>query len=223
VVNFNGANSTDPDGSVVAWDWSFSDGGTASGSSTSRTYSAAGSYVTTLKVTDNAGLSASSSVTITVDAPVAIVNMHVASIDMSRTVARNGSARATAAVKVVDAAGLPVAGASVSGRWSGLTSSTATLTTGTNHDARRVAMGLLLAFIARLITGAQGHWKGCPPKAEQRIYFANHQSHLDWVLIWAALPHELRATHAADRRARLLDGLAASSTGSRARSSTRST
>ncbi len=54
-------------------------------------------------------------------------------------------------------------------------------------------MGALLAFIARLITGAQGHWKGCPPKAEQRIYFANHQSHLDWVLIWAALPLELRA------------------------------
>ena len=54
-------------------------------------------------------------------------------------------------------------------------------------------MGLLLAFIARLITGAQGHWKGCPPKAEQRIYFANHQSHLDWVLIWAALPSDLRA------------------------------
>jgi 1-acyl-sn-glycerol-3-phosphate acyltransferase len=53
-------------------------------------------------------------------------------------------------------------------------------------------MGLLLAFIARLITGAQGHWKGCPPKAEQRVYFANHQSHLDWVLIWAALPRELR-------------------------------
>jgi 1-acyl-sn-glycerol-3-phosphate acyltransferase len=53
-------------------------------------------------------------------------------------------------------------------------------------------MGLLLAFIARLITGTQGHWKGCPPKAEQRIYFANHQSHLDWVLIWAALPRELR-------------------------------
>jgi 1-acyl-sn-glycerol-3-phosphate acyltransferase len=54
-------------------------------------------------------------------------------------------------------------------------------------------MGALLAFVARLITGAQGHWRGCPPKAEQRIYFANHQSHLDWVLIWAALPHELRA------------------------------
>ena len=59
---------------------------------------------------------------------------------------------------------------------------------------RAELMGQLLAFIARLVTGAQGHWQGSPPKAEQRIYFANHQSHLDWVLIWAALPQELRAT-----------------------------
>ncbi|NUZ05714.1 lysophospholipid acyltransferase family protein [Piscinibacter koreensis] len=55
------------------------------------------------------------------------------------------------------------------------------------------ATGLFLAFLARLITGAQGHWYGCPPKAEQRIYFANHQSHFDWVLLWAALPRDLRA------------------------------
>ena len=53
-------------------------------------------------------------------------------------------------------------------------------------------MGLLLSLLARLITGTQGHWKGCPPTAEQRIYFANHQSHFDWVLIWAALPKDLR-------------------------------
>ena len=53
--------------------------------------------------------------------------------------------------------------------------------------------GLILSFLARLITGAQGHWLGCPPKAEQRIYFANHQSHFDWVLIWASLPRDLRA------------------------------
>ena len=59
--------------------------------------------------------------------------------------------------------------------------------------SRADLMAALLVFIARLITGAQGHWKGCPPKAEQRIYFANHQSHLDWVLIWAALPRDLRA------------------------------
>jgi 1-acyl-sn-glycerol-3-phosphate acyltransferase len=56
------------------------------------------------------------------------------------------------------------------------------------------ATGFALSSVARLITGAQGHWYGCPPKAEQRIYFANHQSHLDWVLIWASLPRDLRAT-----------------------------
>ncbi|MET0519099.1 MAG: lysophospholipid acyltransferase family protein [Burkholderiaceae bacterium] len=54
--------------------------------------------------------------------------------------------------------------------------------------------GLFLASLARLITGAQGHWKGTPPTAEQRVYFANHQSHFDWVLIWAALPRDLRAS-----------------------------
>jgi 1-acyl-sn-glycerol-3-phosphate acyltransferase len=62
------------------------------------------------------------------------------------------------------------------------------------HMSAAELMGYLLALIARLITGTQGHWKGCPPTAEQRIYFANHQSHFDWVLIWAALPKDLRAT-----------------------------
>lgn len=54
--------------------------------------------------------------------------------------------------------------------------------------------GWLLSFLARLITGAQGYWYGCAPSSEQRIYFANHQSHFDWVLVWAALPKELRAS-----------------------------
>ncbi len=51
---------------------------------------------------------------------------------------------------------------------------------------------LLLGFV-RFLTGAQARWQGCPPKAEQRIYFANHQSHADLVLMWAALPEELRS------------------------------
>jgi hypothetical protein len=45
-----------------------------------------------------------------------------------------------------------------------------------------------------LLTGAQARWHGCPPKAEQRIYFANHQSHADLVLIWAALPRSCAAS-----------------------------
>jgi 1-acyl-sn-glycerol-3-phosphate acyltransferase len=53
-------------------------------------------------------------------------------------------------------------------------------------------MSLFLLGLVRVLTGAQARWHGCPPKAEQRIYFANHQSHADLVMIWAALPEELR-------------------------------
>ncbi len=54
------------------------------------------------------------------------------------------------------------------------------------------AMSLFLLALVRTLTGSQARWLGCPPKAEQRIYFANHQSHVDLVMIWAALPKELR-------------------------------
>jgi 1-acyl-sn-glycerol-3-phosphate acyltransferase len=53
-------------------------------------------------------------------------------------------------------------------------------------------MALVLLGLIRVLTGAQARWHGCPPKAEQRIYFANHQSHADLLMIWAALPRELR-------------------------------
>ena len=55
-------------------------------------------------------------------------------------------------------------------------------------------VGYFLLGLIRVLTGAQARWWGCPPKAEQRIYFANHQSHADMVMIWAALPRELRHT-----------------------------
>ena len=60
-------------------------------------------------------------------------------------------------------------------------------------NIRAQAMSLFLLGLVRLLTGAQARWYGCPPKAEQRIYFANHQSHADLVLMWAALPQELRS------------------------------
>jgi 1-acyl-sn-glycerol-3-phosphate acyltransferase len=46
---------------------------------------------------------------------------------------------------------------------------------------------------ARILTGAQCRWVGCEPSETQRIYFANHSSHLDFVLLWSALPPSLRA------------------------------
>ena len=54
-------------------------------------------------------------------------------------------------------------------------------------------MSWFLLGLIRVLTGSQARWYGCPPKAEQRIYFANHQSHADLVLMWAALPRELRS------------------------------
>ena len=47
--------------------------------------------------------------------------------------------------------------------------------------------------IARLLAGGNVRRVGFTPDERQRIYFANHASHLDFVLVWAALPPRLRA------------------------------
>ena len=44
----------------------------------------------------------------------------------------------------------------------------------------------------RFLTGAQARWQGCAPTQEQRIYYANHSSHLDFVLLSSALPAAIR-------------------------------
>lgn len=50
----------------------------------------------------------------------------------------------------------------------------------------------LLAAVARGISGVQVQWAGCEPDERQRIYFANHTSHLDFVVLWSALPSQIR-------------------------------
>lgn len=62
----------------------------------------------------------------------------------------------------------------------------------TSHSPiERAAAALVIAF-ARLVTGVQSFWQGCAPEAQQRIYFGNHNSHGDFVLLWAAMPPSLR-------------------------------
>jgi 1-acyl-sn-glycerol-3-phosphate acyltransferase len=51
----------------------------------------------------------------------------------------------------------------------------------------------VIAAVARSISGVQVRWAGCQPEEKQRIYFANHTSHLDFVVLWSALPAEVRA------------------------------
>jgi 1-acyl-sn-glycerol-3-phosphate acyltransferase len=52
--------------------------------------------------------------------------------------------------------------------------------------------GPTLALIARLLSGASTRWIDCQPEAGQRVYFSNHTSHLDALVIWSSLPRELR-------------------------------
>lgn len=50
----------------------------------------------------------------------------------------------------------------------------------------------LIAVAARFLAGSSVFWTGGPPDERQRVYFANHTSHLDFVVLWSALPPAVR-------------------------------
>ncbi|MGE8684682.1 MAG: lysophospholipid acyltransferase family protein [Acinetobacter sp.] len=58
------------------------------------------------------------------------------------------------------------------------------------------SLARFIAFLtrrgARLLTGARSLWVGCKPVMKQRIYYANHNSHIDFILLWSSLPTDLR-------------------------------
>jgi 1-acyl-sn-glycerol-3-phosphate acyltransferase len=50
----------------------------------------------------------------------------------------------------------------------------------------------ILVGLVKLLVGAYPRWSGSKPEALQRLYFANHSSHIDTMALWAALPIRLR-------------------------------
>ncbi len=54
------------------------------------------------------------------------------------------------------------------------------------------ATGNTLAFLAKHVSGFTVRWMGSEPDTNQRVYFANHTSHLDAVVLWSCLPSTLR-------------------------------
>ena len=50
----------------------------------------------------------------------------------------------------------------------------------------------VLAAIAKALSGATVRWVDCEPDTCQRIYFANHTSHLDALVLWSSLPRKIR-------------------------------
>jgi hypothetical protein len=107
----------------------------ASGANVSRTYTVAGSYSAQLRVTDNSGLSSTRSVTITANPVVTLLGTYVGNINMSLKVQKNGMARASSLVTVLGANGQALAGATVTGRWSGIVSGNVSATSASNGVA----------------------------------------------------------------------------------------
>ena len=56
----------------------------------------------------------------------------------------------------------------------------------------RITAALIVSF-ARAVTAVRGEWRDIAPVPGQRIYFSNHNSHGDFVLVWTVLPLALRS------------------------------
>lgn len=53
-------------------------------------------------------------------------------------------------------------------------------------------MGEAISLFARFITAPRAIWQGIAPERGLRVYYANHSSNGDFVLIWTVLPAPLR-------------------------------
>ncbi|MEZ5797281.1 MAG: lysophospholipid acyltransferase family protein [Paracoccaceae bacterium] len=60
------------------------------------------------------------------------------------------------------------------------------------RSALAIAAGKAIILFARFLTAPRALWQGIEPMPRQRVYFANHTSNGDFVLIWAVLPAALR-------------------------------
>jgi PKD repeat protein len=67
-LTLSGATSTDADGTIASYAWTFGDNTTGTGATPSKTYTAAGTYTARLTVTDNAGAPATAQATVTITA-----------------------------------------------------------------------------------------------------------------------------------------------------------
>ena len=60
------------------------------------------------------------------------------------------------------------------------------------RSAAALALGKAIILFARFVTAPRALWLGIEPMPRQRVYFANHTSNGDFVLIWTVLPAALR-------------------------------
>jgi PKD repeat protein len=130
-VNFSSAGSSDPDGTITSYAWTFGDGGTSTAANPSHNYASAGTFTATLTVTDNSGATASKSVTITATATASVLR----STDITLTATRVlSSVTVTGKVTVKNQSSAVVSGATVAITWKLPNGSTKTATATTNSS-----------------------------------------------------------------------------------------
>ncbi|MDH4334441.1 MAG: GDSL-type esterase/lipase family protein [Chloroflexota bacterium] len=127
--SFDGSTSSDPDGSIASYAWTFGGDGSGSGVAPGHTFSAAGTYSVSLVVTDNGGATGTTSQPVTVSAPPVVQTMTISALTPSAG-SRKGGWTATVTIEVRDGSGAPLVGATVTGAWSSGTASTCTTGSG---------------------------------------------------------------------------------------------
>lgn len=127
------ANNSVGNGNIVAYQWSFGDNTTSTSSNPVHSYTAVGTYTVSLTVTNQYMLTNTQTMQITVTAPPAAPSLHAGSITMA--VYKSSTVTSQIAITVVDAKGVPVPNATVSGTWSGVFSGSASIKTGASGSA----------------------------------------------------------------------------------------
>lgn len=83
-ITFDGSGSTDSDGTISSYTWNFGDGSSATGKQTIHTFSNAGTFSASLTITDDQGLTSTTSIAIIATAPVEETNQPpVAAINLT--------------------------------------------------------------------------------------------------------------------------------------------
>ncbi len=104
-VTFDGSGSSDPDGTIVAYDWDFGDGNTGTGVSPTHTYATDGTYNVTLTVTDDGGVTDSAMTTATINTDARVVVE--AEVEAPEAIKANNRSRTRVEVEF-DEDGMPV-------------------------------------------------------------------------------------------------------------------
>ncbi len=106
-ANFDGSGSSDPDGTIAAYSWSFGDGSSGTGARVIHSYAAAGRFTVTLTVTDDFGDSASDATVVTVITPAQAIQQLaslVAGYNLQQGIANSLDAKLQNAREALEAA-----------------------------------------------------------------------------------------------------------------------